>query len=63
MTKFINFSRGGKEGAVSNCGPCRGSGRRFITRQVAPGMIQQMQAQCDSCNGEGRQKFLIKIFY
>lgn len=48
------FRRGGKEGAVSNCEQCRGSGRRFITRQIGPGMIQQMQAQCDACNGEGK---------
>jgi len=25
----------------------------FITRQIGPGMIQQMAARCDSCNGEG----------
>jgi DnaJ family protein A protein 2 len=44
---------GGKEGAVHNCSKCRGSGKVFITRQVGPGMIQQMAARCDSCHGQG----------
>ncbi|KAI6237114.1 hypothetical protein M3Y95_00230900 [Aphelenchoides besseyi] len=45
--------RGGKEGAVKQCGRCRGQGRVMITRQIGPGMIQQMQSRCDTCAGEG----------
>jgi len=45
--------RGGKEGAVQQCQRCRGNGRVLMTRQVGPGMIQQMQARCETCSGEG----------
>jgi DnaJ family protein A protein 2 len=46
--------RGGKEGAVQTCTRCRGNGRVMLTRQVGPGMIQQMQAPCETCSGQGR---------
>jgi DnaJ family protein A protein 2 len=46
--------RGGKEGAVQECARCRGNGRVMLTRQVGPGMIQQMQTQCDTCSGQGK---------
>ncbi|KAI6189991.1 DnaJ subfamily A member 2 [Aphelenchoides bicaudatus] len=46
--------RGGKEGAVQTCTRCRGSGRVMLTRQVGPGMIQQMQTQCETCSGQGQ---------
>jgi DnaJ-class molecular chaperone len=26
----------------------------MLTRQVGPGMIQQMQAACETCNGQGQ---------
>jgi len=46
--------RGGKDGtAVKECQRCRGQGRVLLTRQVGPGMLQQMQTRCDSCSGEG----------
>ncbi|KAI6228758.1 hypothetical protein M3Y99_01184400 [Aphelenchoides fujianensis] len=45
--------RGGKEGAVTKCDRCRGQGRVLITRQIGPGMLQQMQSRCDQCAGEG----------
>ena len=48
-----NSSVGGKAGSVKQCDRCRGSGRMFVTRQVGPGMIQQMAAPCDQCNGQG----------
>lgn len=38
---------------VSKCHACKGRGVRVIIRQLGPGMIQQMQAQCDDCKGEG----------
>lgn len=44
---------GGKPGAVKTCDKCRGGGRMFVTRQIGPGMIQQMATQCDGCSGQG----------
>lgn len=43
--------KGGK--GVMKCPACKGRGVRVIIRQIGPGMIQQMQAQCDDCKGEG----------
>ncbi|KAI3647454.1 hypothetical protein MP228_007675 [Amoeboaphelidium protococcarum] len=45
--------RGGKEGAVSDCGGCRGTGVKVTLRQFGP-MVQQMQQVCNECNGEGQ---------
>ncbi|MEQ2216441.1 DnaJ subfamily A member 2, partial [Xenoophorus captivus] len=45
--------QGGKTGAVQKCTPCRGRGMRIMIRQLAPGMVQQMQSVCTDCNGEG----------
>lgn len=48
------YSRqGGKAGAVQKCNACRGRGVRIMIRQLAPGMVQQMQSVCSDCNGEG----------
>lgn len=47
-------SQGGKTGAVQKCTTCRGRGMRIMIRQLAPGMVQQMQSVCTDCNGEGR---------
>lgn len=47
-------SQGGKTGAVQKCGTCRGRGMRIMIRQLAPGMVQQMQTVCSDCNGEGK---------
>lgn len=43
--------KGGK--GVMKCGACKGRGVRMILRQLGPGMVQQMQAHCDECEGEG----------
>lgn len=44
----------GKGGSkVQPCRPCKGQGIKIIVRQIGPGMIQQMQAQCDECDGRG----------
>uniref|UniRef100_A0A668TAE6 Uncharacterized protein n=1 Tax=Oreochromis aureus TaxID=47969 RepID=A0A668TAE6_OREAU len=43
---------GGKAGAVQKCVACRGRGMRIMIRQLAPGMVQQMQSVCTDCNGE-----------
>lgn len=40
-------------GAVQKCAACRGRGMRVMIRQLAPGMVQQMQSVCTDCNGEG----------
>ncbi|KAL2093539.1 hypothetical protein ACEWY4_010851 [Coilia grayii] len=45
--------QGGKAGAVQKCTACRGRGVRVMIRQLAPGMVQQMQSVCSDCNGEG----------
>ena len=45
--------RGGKEGAVKQCGGCRGTGVKVVIRQLGP-MIQQSQMSCPDCNGEGQ---------
>ncbi|XP_075884528.1 dnaJ homolog subfamily A member 2a isoform X2 [Nelusetta ayraudi] len=45
--------QGGKTGAVQKCTTCRGRGMRIMIRQLAPGMVQQMQSVCTDCNGEG----------
>ena len=35
------------------CEGCRGQGAVLRVRQLGPGMIQQIQAKCDRCNGAG----------
>jgi len=45
--------KGGKGVSDSTCKECRGQGIRVVIRQLGPGMIQQMQTQCDKCGGEG----------
>mmetsp|Transcript_71250 Transcript_71250/g.190229 ORF Transcript_71250/g.190229 Transcript_71250/m.190229 type:complete len:360 (-) Transcript_71250:6-1085(-) len=37
------------------CDLCDARGVRMMTRQIGPGMIQQMQVACDSCGGLGYQ--------
>merc|ERR1712018_96903 len=44
----------GKGGSkVEKCQSCRGSGIKVTTKQIGPGMIQQMQSPCDSCGSQG----------
>ena len=45
--------QGGKSGAVQKCSACPGRDLRIMIRQLAPGMVQQMQSVCSDCNGEG----------
>jgi DnaJ family protein A protein 2 len=42
-----------KPGQSAVCTSCRGQGARIMMRQIGPGMMQQMQVPCDSCNGRG----------
>lgn len=44
---------GGKAGATKNCSACSGRGYKMQYRQLGPGMVQQMQAVCSDCGGEG----------
>ncbi|NP_001171852.1 dnaJ homolog subfamily A member 2-like isoform X1 [Saccoglossus kowalevskii] len=44
---------GGKTGALQTCRICHGRGVKVTIRQLAPGMVQQMQSMCTDCNGEG----------
>lgn len=44
--------KGGKEGAVRQCGSCSGRGVKVTLRQMGP-MIQQLQQSCDECSGTG----------
>lgn len=51
---LCEYRQGGKTGAVQKCTACRGRGMRIMIRQLAPGMVQQMQSVCTDCNGEGK---------
>ena len=35
------------------CSSCDGQGAKMVTRQIGPGMIQQMQVACQKCGGMG----------
>lgn len=45
--------KGSKSGASGRCYGCQGSGVKMVTRQIGPGMIQQMQLTCPECKGAG----------
>jgi len=45
--------KGSKSGNSGRCNGCHGSGVRTVTRQIGPGMIQQMQHVCSECRGSG----------
>ncbi len=38
---------------MKSCGTCKGKGRVVQMFQMGPGMYQQVQKNCDACNGEG----------
>jgi len=44
---------GGKPGSRKSCVTCKGHGVKVTYRQLGPGMMQQMQAVCGDCSGEG----------
>ncbi|XP_052211114.1 chaperone protein dnaJ A6-like [Diospyros lotus] len=62
-TKMLSISRdvlcpkckgkGSKSGASGRCYGCHGTGMKISTRQIGPGMIQQMQHVCSECQGSG----------
>jgi len=39
--------------ANTTCQSCEGNGVKLVIRQIAPGMIQQMQMKCPDCDGSG----------
>ena len=49
----MSFRAGGKQGSVTKCRKCSGSGIEVRLRQIGPGMMQQMQSQCSDCGGSG----------
>lgn len=46
--------RGGPEGCETTCSTCNGRGMRIQHRQIAPGMVQQVQSVCPDCRGQGK---------
>lgn len=45
---------GSSDGVVDTCQHCGGHGVRIVKHQLAPGMFQQIQTQCDACGGRGK---------
>jgi DnaJ-related protein SCJ1 len=45
---------GSADGQVETCRHCAGHGIRVIKHQLAPGMYQTIQQQCDACGGRGK---------
>jgi len=39
---------------VQKCSACGGSGVLLTRHQIAPGMFQQIQRQCEACQGQGK---------
>ncbi|KJE96996.1 heat shock protein Ddj1 [Capsaspora owczarzaki ATCC 30864] len=45
---------GGKDGAApTKCKSCKGKGVRTMLHHIGMGMVQQVQVECDACEGEG----------
>ena len=45
---------GAADGIVETCPGCKGHGIKIVRHQIAPGMVQQVQMQCDQCGGRGK---------
>lgn len=45
---------GSADGEVDTCHSCGGRGVRVQKHQLAPGIYQQVQMQCDDCGGRGK---------
>ncbi|KAJ2905555.1 DnaJ domain-containing protein [Zalerion maritima] len=45
---------GSADGKVDVCTSCNGRGMKIVKHQLAPGMFQQIQTQCDVCGGRGQ---------
>lgn len=46
---------GGKAGAVSTCGTCKGRGMRTVMQMLGPGMYTQSTRPCEDCDGKGEK--------
>lgn len=46
---------GSADGTVETCSACGGHGVTIQKHQLAPGIFQQMQVQCNKCGGRGKQ--------
>lgn len=44
---------GSQDGQRDTCSQCQGHGMVVRKQQLAPGIFQQMQMQCDACGGKG----------
>ena len=55
LTKSVTCTtcQGTGGGNVHRCSPCQGQGVKVIYRQLAPGMLQQIQSPCINCQGSG----------
>jgi len=51
----VSIGRGGREGAVELCRGCSGTGTQIHIQQMLPGFIQQTQAMCRECQGQGER--------
>ena len=45
---------GSADGVVETCSGCGGRGAVVQKHMLAPGIFQQVQMQCDKCNGQGK---------
>lgn len=45
---------GSEDGRHEHCGRCNGQGMIIQKAQLAPGIFQQVQMQCDACGGKGK---------
>ncbi|KAK4179898.1 putative DnaJ-related protein [Triangularia setosa] len=45
---------GAADKVVHKCHACNGQGVRLVRHQIAPGMVTQVQMQCDHCGGRGK---------
>ncbi|KAK4040301.1 DnaJ-related protein SCJ1 [Parachaetomium inaequale] len=45
---------GAADRVVHTCQTCGGRGVRTVRQQLAPGMVTQVQMQCDACGGRGK---------
>lgn len=45
---------GSADGTTESCNKCGGQGAILQKHMLAPGIFQQMQMQCDKCNGRGQ---------
>ncbi|KAK3942231.1 hypothetical protein QBC46DRAFT_284208 [Diplogelasinospora grovesii] len=48
------WGTGSADKETHHCNECDGRGTKFIRHQLAPGMFQQVQMQCDKCGGRGQ---------